>query len=222
MHTIESRVPCNSNLYEWLCLHGLPLERLVQPSRRYERAYLAWETVRQVRNPYFNLGTGFEGYYVGLYQSPEAMLEQLLTIGHGMLASNERLYRHEYAFKAKLMKTLQGELNDPYAISVWSSLLGATLGRLRCHIYYNYQIYCFQNETYWAVNRLPFINYRICEHHVEQHYILPVFKNGGIAKMSFSLSALNPSDCDAGLVISTIGRFGHPLVRAYLREMNMY
>jgi hypothetical protein len=206
----------------WLCLHDVPLDSLVQQSRRYERAYLAWETVRQVRNPFFNIGTGFEGYFVGNCQSPEEMLAQLLEIGHGMLTSNCRLYRHQYTFKSKLMKTLRGELDDPRAMDIWSTLLGAALGRLRCNVLYNYKTYLFQNETYWAVNRLPFIKYAQCAHHIEQEYVLARFRSSCVSKSDLCLNMLKPSDCDAGFVVSRIGCFGHPLVRAYMREAYRY
>jgi len=222
MLTIESKVPHDSVLYGWLRLHDMPLDNLVQQSHRYERAYLAWETVRRVRSPFFKVGTGFEGYFVGIYQTPEEMLNQLLKIGHEMLTSNCRLYRHQYTFKAKLMKTLRGELNDPRAIDIWSTLLGATLGKLRCNLHRNYKTYLFQNETYWTVNRLPFIKYVQCEYHIEQEYILAPFKSDCVSKPDFCLNILKPSDYDAGLAVSMIGCFGHPLIRAYLREVDRY
>jgi hypothetical protein len=218
MPIIQSPIPYGATLYGWLQLHDMSLDKLAQQSHRYDRAYLAWETVRLVRNPFFTCGTGFEGYFVGICQSPEEMLARLLEIGHAMLASNARMYRYEFAFKSKLMKTLRGERIDRQAIEVWSALLGATLAKLRCHVYYHDSTYRFQNETYWAVNRLPYITYRLRDHRLEQEYRLPHFNNGYIGKSNFSLNALKPSDYDAGLVVSEIGCFGHPLLRAYLRQ----
>ena len=218
MPIIQSHIPYGAALYEWLHIHNLPLDKLAQQGRRYDRAYLAWETVRQVRNPFFHTGTGFEGYFVGVCQSSDEMLARLLEIGHGMLASNAQMYRYDFAFRSKLMKTLRKEIIDRIAIEVWSALLGATLGKLRCNVYYNDQTYRFQNETYWAVNRLPFMKYRLCEHHIEQEYTLPYFNNGFIGKSDFNLNALKPSDYEAGFVVSKIGCFGHPLLRAYLRQ----
>jgi hypothetical protein len=219
MPTVESQAPYSSPLYWWLHLHQVPLDNIVQQSRRYERAYLAWETVRQVRNPFFTTGTGFEGYFVGIYHSPDEMFAHLLEIGHQMLESNSRLYRYQYGFQATLMKTIRGELSDLLAMDVWSALLGAALSRLRCNVYYHDETYRFQNETYWAVNRLPFIKYRLGDRHIEQEYVLPRFQNNGFVKQEFDLNMLKPSDYDAGLVVSAIGRFGHPLIRAYLREI---
>jgi hypothetical protein len=204
-------------MYGWLRFHDLPLNSLVQQSRKYERAYLAWETVRKLHNPFFSIGTGFEGYFVGIHHSPEEMVAQLLKIGHEMLDSNCRLYRHQYTFNAKLMKTLRGEIDDPQAIEVWSTVLGAILGKLRCNVSYHYETYRFQNETYWTVNRLPLVSYTQRDHHIEQKYVLAPFKKDYVAKkLDFSLNLLKSSDYDAGLVVSMIGRFGHPLIRAYL------
>jgi hypothetical protein len=222
MQIVESRVPHEAIMEGWLRLHDVPLDRLVQRSHRYERAYLAWETVRLGRNPYFNKGTGFEGYFVGVSHSTEEMLTQLIEIGREILLSNCRLYRHQYSFRAKLMKTLEGDCNDPQAMYVWSALLGATLAKLRCNVHYHFKTYYFQNETYWAVNRLPFIKYKRCEHHIEQEYRLAVFKGSYASQPDFSLDMLKSSDYDAGLVVLKIGCFGHPLIRAYLGEVNSY
>jgi hypothetical protein len=218
--TIESKVPHDAIMYGWLHLYEVPLKNLVEHSRRYERAYLAWETVRHTRNPFFRAGTGFEGYFVGLYHSPEEMLTTLLDIGHDMLMSTCRLYRHQYTFKASLMKTLVGELSDPRAIGVWSAMLGAALAKLRCNVHLNTATYRFQNETYWTVNRLPLIRYEQDDHHLEQEYSLAPFQNAYFSKQEFSPNLLKPSDYDAGLVVSSVGRFGHPLIRAYLGEIH--
>jgi hypothetical protein len=219
MITVDSQVPYDMAIYCWLHLHNEPLNRLADHSRRYEHAYLAWETVRKVRNPFFIKGTGFEGYFVGIHDSPEQMLDRLLEIGHALLDSNCRLYRYQYEFKARLMKTMMGELNDPEAIEVWASLLGATLGRLRCNLYTNDQNYRFQTETYWAVNLLPLIHYAEHGHDVKQHYALAnSFNTKRGSKSAIDLQELNAADYEAGLVAWNIGRFGHPLIRAYLHE----
>lgn len=220
MLTNHSNVPYDAALNGWLRLHDVPLDSLVQHSRRYERAYLAWETVRQVRNPFFNIGTGFEGYFVGICHSAEEVIAQLLDIGRGMLVSNARLYRYQYTFRACLMKTLTGECSDPHAIQVWSALFGAALGKLRCNIYYNASTWRFQNETYWMVNRLPFIQYDQCDHHIEQVYALIPFSGNVVSRPDLPLELLNPAKDDATLVVSRIAAFGHPLIRAYLDDLN--
>ena len=216
--TIECEVPCGGVIHQWLCFQDVPFKPFVERSRQYERAYLAWETVRKVRNPFFIEGTGFEGYFVGICRSPEEMLDRLLQLGQGLLASNNRLYRYQQRFKSQLMKTLCGEIENPQAVAVWADLLGATLAKLRCNVHTNLETYRFQNETYWTVNRLPFMQYRQRDNKLEQVYRLGIFKMCSNGRMPLPLDLLTGSDYDAGLVVSTIGRFGHPLVREYLHE----
>lgn len=218
MLTIRCRVPCESMISGWMRFHNVPLDRFVEQSRQYERAYLAWETVRKVRNPFFAEGTGFEGYFVEICHSPDEMLSRLLEIGHQLLASNYRLYRHQFRFRSRLMQTLVGDNDDPRGVAVWADLLGATLGKLRCNVYLNQDIYRFQNETYWTVYRLPPISYNQCEGKIEQQYRLARFRERFTFKPCLQLNLLGAADYDAGLVVSTIGRFGHPLVREYLHE----
>jgi hypothetical protein len=217
MITIESNIPCDTVVNNWLQLHDVQLSSLVEESRRFERTYLAWELVRQVRNPFFRVGTGFEGYFVGTHHSADEMLTTLLQIGHDMLMSNERLYRFQFSFKSTLMKTLMGEANDPQAIETWSTLLGATLGKLRCNVLFNHPAFCYQNETYWTVYRLPPISYQQCERHIEQQYVITTSKDCR-SKPDFPLDLLKSSNYDAALVVLKIGRFGHPLIRAYQDE----
>jgi hypothetical protein len=218
MLTVQCEVPCGSLVHSWLHVHEMPFRPFVERSRQFERAYLAWETVRKVRNPFFTEGTGFEGYYVGLCHSTEEMLDMLLHMGRQMLASNVRLYPHQHRFRSRLMKTLSGEVEDLDAIAVWADLLGATLGRLRCNVYTNQETYRFQNETYWSVNRLPLMQYEQSDCRLEQSYRLAQFRVCTNSRLPLQLNLLNSSDYDAGLVVSAIGRFGHPLIREYLHE----
>ncbi len=215
---VKSKVPYDITLYGWLQVHDIPLDTLTHRSRRYERAYLAWEMVRKLRNPFFTNGTGFEGYFVGIHQSPEEMLNTLLKLGHNILESNCRLYRHDHVFQSMLMKTLIGECCDLHAIDVWADLLGALLGRLRCNIPANDENHYFQNETYWIVNNLPGIRYTLRDFRVEQEYRITLTSPNTASRMDFNLNMLRRSDYEAGLVIHTLGRFGHPLVREYLHQ----
>ena len=219
--TIQSEVPCSAIIDGWMQLHEVGLKPLVEHSRLHERAYLAWEMVRRPRNPFFEAGTGFEGYFVGIIQSSEEMLDKLLEIGHGMLASNLRLYRYQYSFRSRLMKTLTGELDDPAAIAVWSNLLGAALAKFRCNIHLNNTVYLFQNETYWNVNRLPLMRYEQHNHHLDQEYVLALSKANNGPKARVQLNTLKLADYEAGLVALSIGRFGHPLIREYLHQSSL-
>jgi hypothetical protein len=215
---VESKVPCSPAINNWLWLYGVSLESFVKRSRQFERAYLAWETVRNIRNPFFDGGTGFEGYFIGFCTSPEQMLDKLLEIGRDLLERNERLYRHNYAFRSKLLKTLVGECNDPQAIDTWSTLFGATLGKLRCNLALHPEANRFQMETYQSILRLPLMRYQRLDHRIEQKYVVAVSGPEHSSKPIINLHALNPSDYDAGLVVTLIGRFGHPLIRQYLHE----
>ncbi len=217
---VKSKVPYDITLYGWLHVNHLPLETLTEKSRRFEQSYLAWETVRKLRNPFFTNGTGFEGYFVGIHHSPEEMLDTLLKIGHRILDSNCRMYRYNYTFKSTLMKTLIGEVSDPRAIYVWSDLLGSLLGRLRMNIETNHENYHFQNETYWIVNNLPQIRYAPRDFRLEQEYRLMLFGHHRAHRLDFSPSLLRPSDYEAGRVVWMLGRFGHPLIREYLHKVD--
>ena len=218
---IASEVPYSSLIYGWSQTHGRSLNKLIEHSRRYERPYLAWEAVRKVRNPFFVDGTGFEGYYVGYCHSPQEIVEQLLLIGHEMLTSNCRLYRYNYRFRSRLMKTLLAEMNDAQAIEIWSAQFGATLGRLRCNLPTNMKTRYFQAETYQSTSSLPSICYAEGQWTIEQKYAVPCGGSEPIPRWAVNLeSSLKPSDIEACIVIKSIGKFGHPLIREYLDEQN--
>jgi hypothetical protein len=219
--TIRSEVPYDTLLYGWLHIHQLDLNRFVERSRQYERPYLAWETVRKVRNPFFTEGTGFEGYYIGQNYSSEELLDCLLQIGHHMLRSNGRLYRFNFRFQSRLMKTLLGDRSDPEAITVWSDQFGAALGRLRCHLLTCAVASHFNTETYRHTSSLPSIRYTPNHHTITQEYRIAPTGRGTMPKSTLNLESLKPSDFDAGQVVWSIGKFGHPLVREYLRERSL-
>ena len=216
--TVASEVPYDILIYGWLQIHDLCQSSFVQRSRQYERSFLAWETVRKVRNPFFVEGTGFEGYYIGQVQSPEEAAERLLQMGHYMLRSNYRLYRFDSAFRSRLMKTLLGEISDPKAIEVWSAQFGAALGRLRCNLLTNAEARYFQAETYLRTSSLPTIHYQQNHYTIKQEYVVPTAVSPTSARSIMGLDTLKPSDYDAGVVVWSIGKFGHPLVREYIGE----
>ncbi len=215
---VESEVPCALHIDLWLRFHETSLTHLAQTSHRFERQYLAWETVRKTRNPFFVEGTGFEGYFVGQNKSPEEVIELLLEIGHESLISNARIYHCDPHFKSVLMKTLTGEIDDDAAINVWATELGAMLGRLREHIYTNQAANQFQTETYRAVGNLPAIHYVPHEWGITQEFVLPVYAAGQYARLAWGPETVRPEDHDAALVVWMIGRFGHPLLRECVRE----
>ncbi|MBI5670108.1 MAG: hypothetical protein HZC41_19095 [Chloroflexi bacterium] len=213
---IENEVPFAMPIYWWIHLDDIPLDTLVKPSRHYERPFLAWETVRKLRNPFFDNGTGFEGYLVGVCHSPDEALARLIGLCQGILDNLHRLHRMDYTFRARSMKTLTGECSDVKAMYEWSAQLGAALARLRCNIRQNRRTERFQTETYYIVNRLPMIDYHEEDSTIEQRYLIG-FCRAPASRVHVTLQALRPSEQDAWLVAQYIGRFGHPLVRQFLR-----
>ena len=215
---LDADVPYGAFVSGWLQVHSVTLERLVEQSRQFERSYLAWETVRKVRNPYFEDGTGFEGYFVGRLGSPGEALEMLLKIGQEMIENNRRLYPYNPLFRSRLMRTLRGELEDPDCIEVWAAQFGAVLGRLRCNLLTNQKASLFQAETYLLTNRLPPITYERRKLTIQERYRLPFGMTDHGIKWSLRHELMQTSKQDAGLVATSVGKFGHPLIRAYLNE----
>lgn len=211
---VSGPVPFADSFYCWLRLNDIPLAHLVKDSRRYEQPYLAWEVVRKNRNPFFVTGTGFEGYYVGVCETPEAVLDAIIHTSRQILTNLSREYRWNFAFKSRLMKTLTAELNDPKAIAIWSAEFGATIARLRRNLQHNVEGDSFRIETYRTVHALPFIDYHENGYRVLHQYSVgyPVLKS----RIDVSMESVHPADQDAWLVAWSIGRFGHPLVREYL------
>ncbi len=215
---IDSIVPFSDCIYWQLLMnHEQTPTSLLAESHQYDHPYLAWETVRRRRNPYFESGTGFEGYLVGICHSPDEALEQILAISRGMLIGIARLYRFEYGFRSKLRQTLSGEASDPKAIAEWSAQLGAALARLRCNLFHNREADAFREETYQVVSGLPPIDYHAVNHAFRQVYSVDCQHIPNTVKMVINAQQLPTADQEAWLVAQAIGKFGHPLVREFLR-----
>ncbi len=214
---IENQIPYATPIYWWIHIDDIPLDAVVKPSRQYERPFLAWETVRKIRNPFFDNGTGFEGYFVGFCQSSDEALVRLLGLSQSILENICRLHRMDYTFKSRLMKTLTGEMCDTKAMYEWSAQLGAALAQLRCNVRQNRRTETFQIETYYIVNRLPMIAYYQEDRTIEQRYMIGYCHAPG-SRAHITFHSLKPSQQEAWLVAQLIGRFGHPLVRQYLRS----
>jgi hypothetical protein len=107
-------------------------------------------------------------------------------------------------------------------MEVLAAQFGATLGRLRCNLLTNAQTRYFQAETYQSTSSLPMIRYTQEIFSIEQVYALPCV--GIVTHPEWNLSlegSLKPFDADAYRVIKSIGKFGHPLVRAYLEQRHL-
>ncbi len=190
---------------------------LVRASYRHEPHYLAWETVRKGRNPFFENGTGFEGYFVGLCPTPEDALDRILETSQQMLTSITRLHRFEPRFRSTLIKTLVGEMGDLPAISEWAAQFGATLARLRCNLIRNPQSDAFHTEISRLVSRSPSMSYIKNAHSIRQCYQISSGHDPNAVRIVVSMSDLKASEQDAWLIAASVGKFGHPLVREFVR-----
>lgn len=213
--TLQSEVPFGQAVHALLYLNDIHLNNLPIHDQ-IERHYLAWETVRKELNPFFQEGTGFEGYLVGRCSTPEEALEAVLAINQHMLDAIARLYRFQYQFRSHLMKTLTREISDTEAIHTWSAYLGAELGKLRAQIANNLDAKTFQLQTYQMIGPLPPMIYHELGDDVTQTYTVAAENAPRPGKLSISLPTLKPSQQDAWLVAENIGQFGHPLVRKLL------
>lgn len=215
LQQVHNEVPFGRWLGDWLALYDVALDHMVGSSRRYDLHYLAWETVRKGRNPYFVQGTGFEGYLVGACRTPEEALDILLDTSQAVLNRIARLYRHNYRFRAQLMKVLRREQGDVAAMNEWSAQLGATIGQMRCRLLTSPNAQDFQRGTYQVVSSLPPIRYWQQTDALAQVYSLRRDTQAA-HQLRIDLTLLKPSTQDAWLVAESIGAFGHPLVREYL------
>jgi hypothetical protein len=213
---IDSSVPFDHLIHAWTLWHHNQVEAIVKPSRRYEKPYLAWETVRRRKNPFFEHGTGFEGYFVGRARTPDEALDSILTINQAILDNIARQYRGDYAFQSRLMQVLHGSHSDPKAVYIWAAELGAALARLRASASTNPEAEAFHTDTYRLVNMLPPIAYHEEANTIHQLYTI-AGSSSGDHRILVTPQALPPSRQHAWMVAQLIGRFGHPLVREYLR-----
>jgi hypothetical protein len=213
---VDSKVPFGDSIYAWLNVtQSHTLAEFAALSRLYEPMYMAWEEVRLGRNPFFENGTGLEGYFVGVCHAPEETLERLLGIGRDVLNNIARMHRHDPHFHNVLIQALFEECDDPLAIAEWSTELGATLGRLRCYLLNNAEGSAFQAETYTILHSLPPIEYAMTDNTIRQHYHL-LQDHAPHNRITVDTHALTPEDQEAWQVVRHIGRFGHPFMRTLL------
>ena len=181
----------------------------LQLSHEFDRSYLAWETVRLSRNPFFSNGTGTEGYWVGLCQSSRP-LDQLLQLGNGA-QSQARLFRYRGATAAGCARALQGEGSDLETMAEWSIELGAILGRLRCNLYKN------PRPVLPPRNLPPGRGCRPLPPTTRAGRLAANAESArrrqpGAAAASTDPNHLRTTDQEAWDVVASLGKFGHPLV----------
>lgn len=214
---IDSDIPFTDAVYGWMAAHRHELDTLASPSRRFENNYLAWETVRRRTNPFFENGTGFEGYFVGQCTVPEEALDHILTMSQSILDNLARMYHNNFPFQSRLMQTLAEEHPDPKAMYIWSAELGAALGRLRVNVSRNAEATAFNANTYRLVQMLPPIHYQEAGQSIRQAYAVTGSADNQ-RRALVTLSDLPPTRQHAWMVAQFIGKFGHPIVREFLRN----
>lgn len=212
---VHNGVPFGDLLHFRLKLDNVNLQNCIHHDR-FEDRYLAWEIVRKARTPFFVHGTGFEGYFVGICQSPEEALDRILTVNQNILEAIARMYRFEYGFRSRLMKTLMRERNDTQAIHIWSAYLGSALARLRSQIAYCQKADQFRNKTYEILRYLPAMCFEETDGSILQTYAVRNNHDGRMGRLEISFNVLNGNQQDAWLIAENIGQFGHPLVRQFL------
>lgn len=219
---VDNHVPFGDVICVQLELERLQLDRFA-PHGSIEQHYLAWETVRKARNPFLANGTGFEGYFVGVYESPEEVFFHILRMSQDILDAITRFYRSEYSFRSRLIKTLTREMSDPRSMYIWSTYLGGALARLRCQVAKNQYAGKFREQTYKMLENLPPMHYQMAEHDILQHFAIRRDLDSNLHPVQVSASDLKGSQQDAWMVAENIGEFGHPLIRQYLHEFyNIY
>jgi hypothetical protein len=217
---VDTAVPFADTMTLWIA-RAMAKEKHdpLQATHLLDPHYLAWEDVRLKRNPYFAAGTGFEGYLIGTCQTPSEALDYLLATGKRILTSLLNLHRYDYAWRSRMMKTLRGEKEDPRAMAEWAVLFGATLGRLRALVLNKPEADRFHAETYGLVSQLPPIRYEMRgDQSLEQHYAVAAYPNSERGIITIDPYWLKHNDQDAWEVARSIGKFGHPLIREYLRR----
>ncbi len=217
--TVESEVPYSRWICVWLQVTpDQSLQTLSQQSALYIQNYLAWELVRKRRNPFFENGTGFEGYFVGICRSPDEALAGILAVGYDILDNLARLYRHEVGLESRLLDTLFSERGDSRSMSLLADEFGARLGQLRCNLYHNGPAELFNRETYSIARWLPPLRYVPNGATIHQCFTLAGRPTQG-PKLAVFPGSLKPDEQEAWQVMEAIGKFGHPLLREALRHV---
>jgi hypothetical protein len=206
---------------EWLAFlvskTGYHLDDLNQYSDRLMLAYLAWEYVRDGRNPYFRNGTGLEGYLIGRVNHGEEARETLALIGqrildvavkrHGSYGWADSIFR--IAANQELHLTDRKRMRE--VLDILDSVFGAELARQRSQMLLCSEAVKFRQETYELVKLRPDINHTILGGKLVMSYCLPSETVND--KQELTMLGLNPHQQEGLLVAMGIGRMGVPAIR---------
>lgn len=202
------------------------LDKAELVSHSMDPAYFGWQRVRlagiplDLRSPgqLVTCKTGLEGYFVGEVRSTEELATKLLQIGEDIWRGIRLMHKFSPQKRKRLEQAILGTGFSLESAVEWSTILGATLGRLRAKLLYNPDAQKFQSDTKQAVGGLPKIEYGVTQRDsgIVQVYKLPI-KNAD----PLILSDFHSTDEQSlyWQTVQNLGLFGHPLVRALLREL---
>jgi len=80
----------------------------------------------------------------------------------------------------------------------------------------------FRAQTYRIIRVLPPIDYTEVEHQIKQSYLIGYDSGQVNHKMMVDLHAMKPIEQEAWQVADSIGKFGHPLIREFVRHGSRY
>ncbi len=97
----------------------------------FETGWYRWHDTRK-NNP-FGLDTGWEGYFVGVMQTPEQVAQEIGTIGAQTLKNMKMLHPYD-GYVSKIWHVAQGERFDMKMLTELNTCLMARVAQLRMNI----------------------------------------------------------------------------------------
>lgn len=197
------------------------IDDIIDQSRSIEDRYLAYESVRTGLRAGYIVGkiythdkrlpyTGLEPYAVGSELSPEEIVGLEASEGVKLVKALNRDGSGYFYNKA-----LRGEKVDPKVIGDLAAVWGGLVARFRA--IGDSDLSQFRSETYSRVRVLPDIAYALKGGDLKQTIVLPKVSEGQFPTTRVELSS---DDIRGYLMVSALGRFGHPLVRETVRRLD--
>ncbi|MCR4329059.1 MAG: hypothetical protein NUV65_00760 [Candidatus Roizmanbacteria bacterium] len=184
---------------------GVPLENVLAESRQYERSYLAFQAVRHAGKY-----VGFEPYL--LFASAATEDELLINYAEKKL----RALNKDPEMRRMVVQTLREERVYVPALFWLHSELGALTARLRAQMMMHQEGVDFRSRLHGLLENTT-ITYRVENGITRQQYTLPtIFVPPTIA---IEPPVQNGSMFSPEEYLSSLGKVGHPLVRASLRHL---
>lgn len=201
----------------------VPLEKMLNHSRKMKDPFLSWECIRKFGVPLGNqrvtLSTGFEGYLVGQVNSAEEMIQDLAQTGVEIWRIALIRYKNQWKRKKQLREMITGESFSSWAAREWSVIFEAQLARRRASILKNKEAQAFRAENKKKVLGLSGVTYTVSDSGlITQKYELTSPRDQVVRP---SLSHLSDEEMFGLLIMQEIGKFGHPLVRTALNSYRL-